>query len=204
MVSDRFGGDSIDPFGELNLATHVGDDLEAVTANRRRLASALGLPPHRLVVLQAVSGGDVALVDESSPREVEGVEALVTTTPGVGLAVIAADCVPVLLADEQAGVIGVAHAGRRGMAAGIVVKALEAMVELGATPAGTAALLGPAICGKCYEVGSAVQGQVADVVPAAVCDTRKGTPGLDLHAGVLDQLTRAGVQQVECIPSPHP
>lgn len=197
LVSDRFGGHSDGPYGEFNLASHVGDVPAAVEGNRELMALALGVDARRLVVLQAVSGGDVAVVDAASPQEIDGVEALVTTTPGVGLAVIAADCVPILLADESAGVIGVAHAGRRGMAAGIAVKAVDAMVALGASRAATTALLGPAICGACYEVGLAVQREVAPHVPAAVCQTREGTPGLDLHAGVADQLSRAGIEHIE-------
>lgn len=150
------------------------------------------------MVLQAVMGGDVGRVTATTLRpEVDGVEGLVTDEVGVGLAVIAADCVPVLLADEDAGVVAAAHAGRRGTAAQIVPKTVAAMVELGARTERVRVWFGPAICGACYEVGAEVQGEVAPLVPAAVCQTRDETPGLDLRAGLRAQLVELGVASID-------
>jgi len=196
LVTGRPGGVSDGEFASLNLASHVGDDPAAVTVNRSLVAARVGVPAHRLVVLAAVSGGPVARVGASGPAEVTGVEALVTTEPDLALAVIAADCVPVLLADDEAGVVAVAHAGRRGVAARIVPDAVAAMADLGAAAGRTTAWLGPAICGRCYEVGEQVAAQVSDLEPAAAVTTRWGTPGLDLTAAVHDQLRRCGVVDV--------
>jgi YfiH family protein len=149
-----------------------------------------------MVVLAAISGGPVARVDASSAGEVTGVEALVTTEPDLALAVIAADCVPVLLADEQAGVVAAAHAGRRGVAARIVPDTVAALVEAGGRLDRTTAWVGPAICGRCYEVGPDVAAEVVALEPAAETTTWWGTPGLDLTAAVLDQLRRYGVRDV--------
>ncbi len=196
LVTGREGGVSSGPFASLNLATHVGDDPYAVARNRERVAARVGVPPERLVVLAAVSGGPVGRVDASSGPEISGVEALVTTVPDLALAVIAADCVPVLLADEQAGVVAAAHAGRRGVAARIVPDAVSALVAAGGDASQTTAWVGPAICGRCYEVGADVAAGVVALEPAATSTTRWGTTGLDLTAAVLDQLRRSGVHDI--------
>ncbi len=118
-------------------------------------------------------------------------DALVTDRPDVVLMVRVADCVPVLLADPTAGVVGAAHAGRRGMADGVVAATLAHMRELGARE--VHAWLGPSICGRCYEVPAALQAQVAQVEPASASTTAWGTPALDVAAGVRAQLVRAEV-----------
>jgi YfiH family protein len=112
------------------------------------------------------------------------------------LCVLVADCVPVLLADAEAGVVAAVHAGREGVRQGVVPAALAAMRDLGARPGTTTALLGPAVCGADYEVPAAMQAEVAEVAPAAAVRTRRGTPGLDLRAGLDALLRAAGVAQV--------
>jgi len=151
-------------------------------------------------VLAAVSGGPVGRVDASSPAEVGGVEAVVTTEAGLAIGVIAADCVPVLLADESAGVVGAAHAGRRGVQACIVSDTVATMAGLGADPARMTAWLGPAICGRCYEVGDDVATQTTALAPEAASSTSWGTTALDLPAAVLAQLAAAGVARVHADP----
>jgi len=200
LFTDRVGGVSQAPYDTLNLATHVGDAPEAVEANRAVLAAFAGVRPDRLVVLAAVSGGPVARVDASSPTEVGGVEAIVTTEPGLAIGVIAADCVPVLLADDAAGVIGAAHAGRRGVEARIVTDTVQAMVDLGAEPGRIQAWLGPAICGRCYEVGGDVAAQTTAIAPRAASTTSWGTTALDLPAAVRAELATAGVARVQADP----
>jgi len=194
LFTDRRGGVSAPPLEELNLAAHVGDDPDAVRANRALVASAVEVPPDRLVVLAAGSGGPVGVVDADSPGEVSGVEAIVTRTPDLAIGVVAADCVPVLLADEDAGVIGAAHAGRQGVQARIVVDTVERMAELGADPRRLRVWVGPAICGRCYEVGEDVAAETRAVAPAAGSTTSWGTTALDLPRAVRAQLDECGVE----------
>jgi YfiH family protein len=200
LFTDRVGGVSEAPYDTLNLAGHVGDDPAAVQANRDVVAGRAGVAPERLVVLAAVSGGPVARVDASSPAEVSGVEAVVTSEAGLAIGVIAADCVPVLLADDVAGVLGAAHAGRRGVEARIVTDTVQAMVDLGAEPGRIQAWLGPAICGRCYEVGDDVATQTVQVAPRALATTSWGTTALDLPAAVVAELGEAGVPDIDLDP----
>jgi YfiH family protein len=189
-VTTRRGGVSVAPYDANNLADHVGDDPSAVAANRGALASALGVA--RVVFMRQVHGAGVAVVDASSPGVVDGVDALVTNAPGVALAVLVADCVPVLLAGD--GAVAAVHAGRRGLAGGVVVAAVEALAALGAGD--VQAHVGPSVCGACYEVPESMQDDVCDRVPQARCRTRAGTPGLDLRAGVVASLLGCGVRRV--------
>lgn len=122
-------------------------------------------------------------------------DGIVTDVPDVVLVVRAADCVPVLLADPRARVVGAAHAGRRGLETGVVPATLERMRALGARE--VTAWIGPHVCGLCYEVPVAMQDEVATAVPAARATTSWGTPSLDLGAGVRAQLERAGATVVD-------
>jgi polyphenol oxidase len=196
VVTDRRGGRSASPWDTFNLGTHVGDDPVAVAANRERLAREIGVPAERLVWMTQVHGAAVTVVDGPRETPVPDTDALVTTTPGLVLCVLVADCVPVLLGDPRAGVVAAVHAGREGVRRRVVTTALAQMVRLGARPADVSALLGPAVCGACYEVPPAMQAEVARVAPAAAVRTREGTTGLDLRAGIAESLTRAGVGQV--------
>lgn len=198
--TDRWGGVSAVPYEELNLGGAVGDDPAAVRANRAAAAKALGIAPDRVVWMNQVHGRDVAVVDGPwGPDQAGGikhspaVDAVVTARRGLALAVLTADCTPVLLADPVAGIAGAAHAGRPGLVAGIVGAAVEAMVSLGADPARIVARTGPAVCGRCYEVPAEMRAAVAEVVPAAYAETSWGTPAVDVVAGVHAQLVEAGV-----------
>ena len=196
VVTDRRGGRSVSPYDSFNLGGHVGDDPAAVDANRDRLAAELSVPVGQLVWMTQVHGTGVAIVEDAEENPVADVDALVTATPGLVLCVLAADCVPVLLADPVAGVVAAVHAGREGVHRGVVPAALAAMTRLGARPADVEALLGPAVCGLDYEVPGTMQAEVARVAPAAAVRTRQGTPGLDLRAGLAEVLRGAGVRQV--------
>ncbi|WP_377272077.1 peptidoglycan editing factor PgeF [Peterkaempfera sp. SMS 1(5)a] len=192
--TDRWGGVSSEPYGELNLGGAVGDDAAAVRRNRALAAGSLGLDPADVVWMNQVHGREVAEItgrqrDGEAPR----VDAVVTTRPGLALAVLTADCTPVLLADPVAGVAAAAHAGRPGLAAGVVPAAVEAMVRLGARPERITAATGPTVCGRCYEVPEAMRAEVAAAVPAAHATTGWGTPALDVPGGVHAQLAEAGV-----------
>jgi polyphenol oxidase len=193
--TDRWGGVSAAPYEELNLGGAVGDDPEAVRTNRELAAKSLGLDPARVVWMNQVHGADAVVV--SAPwgeRPVPQVDAIVTAERGLALAVLTADCTPVLLADPVAGIAAAVHAGRPGMVAGVVPAALRAMTELGADPARIVARTGPAVCGRCYEVPEEMRADVAAVEPAAHAETSWGTPSVDVTAGVHAQLDRLGVR----------
>jgi YfiH family protein len=196
VVTDRRGGRSVSPYDTFNLGDHVGDDPAAVAANRARLARELGVPEDRLVWMSQVHGTGVAVVDGPQAGPLPDTDAVVTATPGLVLGVLAADCVPVLLADHVTGVVAAVHAGREGVRRGVLPAALSAMASLGARARHVSALLGPAVCGSCYEVPEDMQADVARVAPATAVRTRRGTPGLDLRAGLEEMLRRAGVTEV--------
>ncbi|MEU6543360.1 peptidoglycan editing factor PgeF [Streptomyces sp. NPDC046859] len=199
--TDRWGGVSAAPYEELNLGGAVGDDPGAVLANREIAAKSLGLGPDDVVWMNQVHGTDVAVVDGAwGKAPVPEVDAVVTARRGLALAVLTADCVPVLLADPVAGIVAAAHAGRPGMVAGVVPAAVRAMTSLGADPARIVARTGPTVCGRCYEVPEAMRAEVAAVEPAAHAETSWGTPAVDVAAGVHAQLTRLGVRDREQSP----
>jgi len=197
--STRAGGRSGGPYASLNLGGHVGDEPAHVAANRDLLATACGLAPGALVVMQQVHGAGVAVVDGPSPEGVPGVDALVTGTPGLGLVVLAADCLPVLLADPVAGVVAVAHAGRQGLVAGVLQAAVAAMTGLGAVPSRTSAVVGPSACPRCYEVPLAMADAVEAAVPGTRATTSAGTPSVDLAAGARSLLRAAGLRSVAVV-----
>jgi YfiH family protein len=184
------------PYESFNLGDHVGDDEKAVEANRARLAEGIGLTPDRLVWMEQVHGRTVATVDGPQAEPLEATDAVVTKQAGLGLVVLTADCVPVLLGDEEAGVVGAVHAGRVGARVGVVVEALKAMMAQGAELERIEVLLGPAVCGECYEVPVDMQRDVEKHLPGSASKSRKGTPALDLRAGLWNQLGSAGVGKI--------
>ncbi|QXV55660.1 peptidoglycan editing factor PgeF [Amycolatopsis sp. TNS106] len=196
VVTTRAGGASRPPYDTFNLGDHVGDDAGDVYANRKRLAAELGLAEDRLAWMEQVHGRTATVVDGSETSAAEATDALVTAEPGLALVVLVADCVPLLLADAEAGVVAAVHAGRVGARVGVVPAAIDAMRSVGAEPARTEALLGPAICGDCYEVPAEMAADVEKHVPGSACKTRKGTPGLDLRAGLWRQLADLGVGKI--------
>lgn len=199
--TDRHGGVSAAPYAELNLGGGVGDERDAVLENRRRVAAAIGPPADAVTWMAQVHGADVTVVRRGAgavPAEGDGV---VTGHPGLALAVLVADCTPVLLADAGSGVVAAAHAGRPGLARGIVPATLTRMRELGAVPERMTALVGPAVCAACYEVPAALREEVvAASVPEAWAWSRQGTPALDVPGGVVAQLRAAGVADVRRVP----
>ena len=189
--TDRHGGYSSGDFSSFNLARHVGDDEELVAANRSALAQVLGLSAERLSFVSQVHGTAVHHVtDTAAIRAGAEADAQVSALAGVGLVIMGADCTPVLLADTEAGVIGAVHAGRPGMAAGIVSETLSAMRELGARE--IHAVIGPSVCPRCYEVPASLRDEVAAVEPVAASVSVSGTPALDVAGAVAEQLRREG------------
>ncbi|PXY25319.1 laccase [Prauserella coralliicola] len=194
VVTTRAGGASKPPYDSFNLGDHVGDDPAAVAANRERLTSELGLD--RIAWMEQVHGRTATIVDGTERAPAEATDALVTARPGVALVVLVADCVPVLLGDAEAGVAAAVHAGRVGARVGVVPAALEAMRSLGAQPHRIEALLGPSVCGECYEVPPEMAADVEAHLPGSRCRSRKGTAALDLRAGLWRQLADAGVGKI--------
>ena len=197
LITTRSGGVSRPPFDSFNLSDGVADAVDAVRSNRAALADRLDLPADRIVWMHQVHGTAVHAVRELPDGPLEATDGLVTDVPGIALAVLVADCVPVLAADPVAGVIGAAHAGRRGAAGGIAESLIDRMVEFGAQPSRIRAQLGPAICGACYEVPGEMAREVERALPGSACPTAQGTPGLDLRAGLARRLGALGVPSIE-------
>lgn len=197
-VTDRFGGVSTGVYGELNLGAHVGDDPQAVRENRTRLATAMDVAPRSLQFMHQQHGADITVVtgatgqgERDGPDTVGVCDGQVTAEPGVALVVLVADCTPVLLVDRVAGLAAAVHAGRPGMVAGVVPAAVERLRDLGARS--LEAVVGPSVCGRCYEVPAAMRATAAAVSPASAALSWAGTPAIDVATGVVDQLSRHGV-----------
>jgi polyphenol oxidase len=176
-VTARAGGVSSGPYRSLNLSLGVGDDPVHVLENRRRAAAACGARLDDLVFARQVHGAGVRVVGEqdrgsgsrSQDDAIPAADALVTTSPGVVLAILTADCVPVVLHDPVAGVLACVHSGWRGTVARVGAVAVAAMRDLGASPDRIVAGMGPAIDPDRYQVGAEVHGAVANAFgPAAV------------------------------------
>ena len=208
--TDRYDGVSAVPFHSLNLALEGEDDPVATTQNLRIVladfapdlfedpAATPSFDPYadpRVAQVRQVHGRDVVVVGQDGHQPgttVPEADGLVTDRPGIVLVVRAADCLPIVLADPGVGVVGVAHAGRLGMASGVATATVTAMRDLGAEQ--VTAWIGPHVCGACYEVPAALQDEVAASIPAARATTSWGTPSLDLGAGVRAQLEADGVE----------
>ncbi len=190
----RAGGVSRGPFATLNLANHVGDDAAAVQENRRRLARQLSLPSMPLWLHQ-VHGATV--VEAGSSGSIPEADAMIARAAGQVCAVLTADCLPVLFCDEAGTRVAAAHAGWRGLAAGVLEAAVAALNAAGAPPAELLAWLGPAIGGPAYEVGA----EVRDAFPAGdreagITANVRGRWQLDLAAIARRRLAEAGVWRV--------
>ena len=205
LVTTRRGGVSAGPYASLNLSLNVGDDAAAVLENRRRAAAALGAGPEDVVFCEQVHGGVAEVVGaadrgrgtRASADAVPGADALVTADPGTVLAVLAADCVPVVLYDPVAHVLACAHAGWRGTVARAAAAAVAAMRSLGTRPADVIAGIGPAIAPDRYQVGAevaeAAAGAFGDRAPTVLRATGPGQWQFDLSTANRLILTGAGV-----------
>lgn len=200
VTTTRAGGVSAPPFDTFNLGDHVGDDPAAVAANRERLAAAVGLARDDVVWMNQVHGDRIAVVTEGGTDPLADTDGLVTATRGLALAVVTADCVPVLLSDPRAGVVAAVHAGRVGAQNGVVVRAVEAMLAAGAHAGDISVLLGPAVSGRNYEVPEAMAADVEAALPGSRTTTGRGTPGLDLRAGIARQLGDLGISAIDVDP----
>jgi len=192
--TDRYGGASAVPFDELNLALEGDDDLDVCAANLGLVVQDFA-PGSVLADMRQVHGNTVDVPEARRSTSRPDADALVSTEPDTVLVVRVADCVPVLIADADAGVVAAVHAGRPGLVAGVVPAAVARMRELGGSD--LTAWLGPRVCGACYEVPEAMQAEVGALVPEAVSTTSWGTPALDIGAGVRAQLEALGVDVVD-------
>jgi YfiH family protein len=206
--SGRGGGVSTGPYSEANLSTRVGDDPEAVLANRRRLMERLGLAGRPLVTVSQAHGAEVIDVTGlqragGGPPELHPLPAvadgMVARGGDAALMVGVADCAPVLLADAERAVIGALHVGWRGLLAGAVERMAEAFRAAGGRLEVAAVRVGPAIGPCCLAVGEEIRSAVARRHECAAAATRAGEPSIDLRAGVVDALRRAGAAGVELV-----
>lgn len=197
------GADRASRYGDANLGSHVGDDPDAVVAARTRLAEAVGLPAASLTFMHPDHGRGVAVVTDPTGvlpgAELRDVDALVTRQPGIGIVALAADCVPIVLLEPHAGVVGVVHSGWKGVALDVAGAALDQVVDLGGDADEVQAWLGPAICGSCYAVPAERVAQVAQTCPEAAAVAADGQPALDLRVGLTAALNRRGVAEITIV-----
>lgn len=171
-----------------------------MATNRLRLATATGLGDDRIVWMNQVHGDRVVVVDGPVDGAIDDADGLVTANPRLALAVVTADCVPVLMSDARAGVVAAVHAGRVGAQKGVVARAVEVMLGQGAHVEDVSVLLGPAVSGRNYEVPDAMADEVEAAVPGSRTTTARGTAGLDLRSGIARQLTGLGITSIDIDP----
>ena len=187
--TDRTGGLSTGAFLSRNVATHVGDDAAIVLSNRAELENLLGLP---LQFMEQVHGNAVASIGAEIIAEPIA-DALMTQSAGIGLAVMVADCIPLLLASSET--VAAVHVGRKGLMNEIAFSAIQQMRSHDATD--ITAVVGPSICGKCYEVSQEIHDDVVKSFPLAASKTREGGFALDLSRALIDQLQHLGVKVID-------
>jgi YfiH family protein len=197
----RNGGVSEGIFASLNCGFGSGDDAERVRENRRRVLAALDLAPDRLATCYQVHSPIAVVVDAPFPQQARPrADAMVTRRPGLALGILTADCVPVLFADAEAGIIGAAHAGWRGALGGVLEATVKAMVELGASRQRLRAGIGPAIAQPSYEVGPEFPAPflAEDAANAAffIAAPRAGHFLFDLPGYVARRLERLGLGEI--------
>ncbi|MDU0347889.1 polyphenol oxidase family protein [Actinomyces sp. MRS3W] len=198
-----------DPYAGFNLALHVGDEPDRVRAHRAALEQVLGLgaPAGRRRGIAWMNQVHSARIAPAALETTPTADALLLNTREAGhvtqvpaaAAVLVADCAPVLLASADGTMVAAVHAGRAGTLSGIIPAAIAALSAVGVEPAGIHAVIGPTICGACYEVSAELHALAAQTEPACATTTRWGTPGIDLVAGITAQLERAGVHHVSRI-----
>jgi YfiH family protein len=187
--TDSTGGKSTGAFLSRNLGSHVGDDLDSVEANRKLLGEEIGRP---IQFMNQVHGNIVEVIDEYTQRPPTA-DALVTTNPNIALAVMVADCIPLLLTNQ--GSIAAVHVGRKGLLNGITQSALSVMSDI--APSTITAIIGPSICATCYEVSDDVYEEVTSALPRSMSRTPGGGLALNLVAALSYQLESNGVRVLD-------
>jgi hypothetical protein len=184
----RTGGESHGAFASLNLGTHVGDELAVVLKNREILAQEFGPTQY----MNQVHGNRIALIEEVT-EEIPTADALVTGIPGITLAVMVADCIPLLLSSPES--VAAVHVGRKGLVNDIARTTISLMRDMGASE--ITAIIGPSICGTCYEVSEDIHHEVVSAHPLSDSRTAQGTFALDLPAALIEVLKSEGVKVID-------
>ena len=184
FFTNRHGGFSHGDYSSWNLASHVGDVPEDVERNRKKLRELIG----DFAIMSQVHGDPVFVIDQV-PVQVPVADALITANPEVALVVMVADCIPLLLSSEK--LVAAVHVGRAGLMNSISLKTVAMMSALGATQ--ITGSIGPAICGKCYEVPKDLHDEVVARHPLAASKTKTGTPALDLPRALIAALAKVNV-----------
>lgn len=179
IFTNRLGGVSKDPFTSANLGDHVGDEAASVLENRAQLESQIGMP---IVFMNQVHGDTVVLVEGKTNTPT--CDALITTERKLAVAVMVADCIPLLLKSDVA--VAAVHVGRKGLMNGVARKTIDAMRDLGAEVIHS--YIGPNICGSCYEVGADIFNEVVSKYPSSDSSSRTGKATLDLVSGLKTDL----------------
>jgi YfiH family protein len=187
--TDRTGGLSTGAFLSNNVATHVGDDETTVLANRGRLELDLGFP---IQFMDQVHGNVVTSIG-SETVSAPTADALLTQSTGIGLAVMVADCIPLLLSNSKS--VAAVHVGRKGLMNEVALATIQAMRSI--DPSEISAVVGPSICGQCYEVSRDIYDDVSVKFPLSASKTRDGGLALDLSRALIDQLLGHGVMVVD-------
>ena len=187
FFTDRFGGESTGPYEALNLGQHVGDDPANVVVNRRRVARAIGVGDDELVIVRQVHGSRVVNDDEANP-DTEA-DAVVSASAHRALVILVADCLPLLFTDPDTGHFAVAHAGWRGLHAGVITETLRHFT----TPGTIDVAIGPSISAEAYQVGPEVARHFS-AIESAVLPDGGDRSRLDLRRVAVHQLTTAGVE----------
>lgn len=207
--------DKRNAYSGVNLCDYVGDDALRVLDARITLAMQLGVELDDLIMPRQTHSCRVSVIDErfrsldiaGQEEALEGVDALVTSLKGVVIGVNTADCVPIVLADEQAGVVAVAHAGWRGTVGRIAKAVVEEMCRQGAVVSRIQAAMGPSICQECFEVGDEVVEAFKkarfDLDAIVKRDATTGKAHIDLRAANRDILVAAGIPSSQIVLSQH-
>lgn len=186
--TDRAGGVSSGGFTSLNLGDHVSDSPDSVASNRKIVADRFGQTQY----MNQVHGNRVAIIEEVT-EEIPTADALVTGIPGITLAVMVADCIPLLLTSENS--VAAVHVGRKGLVNRVAEKAIEVMREI--STAEISATIGPAICGICYEVSQDIYDEVTQSHPESAARTKANTPSLDLVKALIADLKAMGIVKID-------
>jgi YfiH family protein len=185
FFTDRLGGYSQGDFSSLNLALHVEDEAATVLRNRDVIEQSHGTT----VYMNQVHGNNVEVI--SAPMDqILTCDGLVTNVAGITLAVLVADCIPLLLSSQN--IVAAVHVGRRGLVNGVAAKTVNIMRELGADE--ITAKLGPSICGPCYEVDQVTYEEVISIHPSARSKTSAGSPALDLPTALVADLAKLSIE----------
>jgi len=203
LMTTRSGGASAAPYATINVGSAVGDDAGAVAANRALLTAAIGIAPVFLRQIHGTRVVQVGAADAAATAPIHQADALVTTEPGVACIVQAADCLPVLLAAPDGRAVGAAHAGWRGLAAGVIERTVEVLCDVGrCAPRDLVAWLGACIGRDAFEVGADVL-TAFEAVPggtSAAAARFQAKGGAKWHADLAglarDRLAASGVEAV--------